>query len=109
MTISIKNIINPMKHLPDIIKKIQSKLNEIIIIGESGGGMIKIKMNGNGEILSLNIEDEILKEKKIILQDLIISAMNDAKHKREQIKTEKIKLILSEFGLPSNINFPFFL
>ena len=54
----------------------QSKLGEVIVESESGGGMIKVSMNANMEIVDFEIEDSVLKEDKEMIEDLIISALS---------------------------------
>ena len=56
------------------IESVQAELSDTIIDAESGGGMVKIKINGKLEILELNIDSEALKEDKEIIEDLVISA-----------------------------------
>lgn len=46
-------------------------------IAKSGGGMVSVKINGNAQILDINIDDELLSDKQS-LQILLISAINDA-------------------------------
>lgn len=54
----------------------QSKLGDVIVESESGGGMVKVSMNANMEIIDLKIEDSVLKEDKEMIEDLIISALS---------------------------------
>ena len=58
------------------MESVQSELSDIIVDSESGGGMVKVKINGQLEILELRIDDESLKEDKEVIEDLIISAVN---------------------------------
>lgn len=60
------------------IESVQSELEDLIIKAESGGGMVKVVANGKMEILELSIADEALEEDKELLEDLIISAINNA-------------------------------
>ena len=58
------------------IEGVQSELTDTIIDADSGGGMVRIKVNGNLELIELCIESEVLEEDKEIIEDLIISAVN---------------------------------
>ena len=69
-----KNMQSKMKETQEIIKKIQ-------IEGTSGGGTVKVQLNGDGELIKLFISPEVMKENKEILEDLIVAAHNDAKKK----------------------------
>lgn len=76
--------------IKDMMKEAQEKLAKIEVIGESGAGAVRIKMNAQNYAKEVLIDDEILKEEKIILQDLVAAAINDAAQK---IEKEKEKLV----------------
>ena len=54
-------------------------LKNVIAEGVAGGGSVKVQMNGHFELVKVDISDEILKEEKGVLEDLIIAATNNAK------------------------------
>lgn len=60
------------------IENVQNELDELQINSESGGGLVQVTINGKMELLGLNLKDEILTEEKEIIEDLIISAVNNA-------------------------------
>ena len=60
------------------MENVQNELEDIKITGESGGGLVNATVSGKMEILNLNLKDEILKEEKDLIEDLIISAVNNA-------------------------------
>ncbi len=60
------------------IENVQNELDELQINSESGGGLVQVTINGKMELLDLNLQDEILTEEKEIIEDLIISAVNNA-------------------------------
>ena len=60
------------------MENVQNELEHLKITGESGGGLVNATVNGKMEILNLNLKDEILKEEKDLIEDLIISAVNNA-------------------------------
>ena len=53
------------------IESVQAELSDTVIDVDSGGGMVRIKINGKLELLELNIDSEVLKEDKEIIEDLI--------------------------------------
>jgi DNA-binding YbaB/EbfC family protein len=59
------------------IEKVQNELDELIIEADSGGGMIKVVVNGKQQVLELTIDPDAIKEDKELLEDLIISAINN--------------------------------
>ena len=60
------------------MENVQNELEDLKITGESGGGLVNATVKGKMEILNLNLKDEILKEEKDLIEDLIISAVNNA-------------------------------
>lgn len=87
------NLASLMKNagkIQDMMKEAQEKLAKIEVIGEAGAGAVKIRMNAQNYAKDVFIDDDILKEEKIILQDLIAAAINDAAQK---IEKEKEKLV----------------
>ena len=88
-------ILDKAKELESKMKESQEKIKNINVTGISGGNLVKITLNGEGEIISLNISDQILKEDKSILEDLIKAAHNNAK---SQLKTKTSEEIFKATG-----------
>ena len=86
----LANLMKNAGKIQDMMKDAQEKLSKIEVIGESGAGAVKIKFNAQNYAKEVSIDDEILKEGKIILQDLIAAAINDGAQK---IEKEKEKLV----------------
>ncbi len=81
------NMANMLKQAQEMQKKIQdvqSELEDLIVKAESGGGMVKVTANGKMEILELSIADEAMNEDKELLEDLVISAINNAISKSQE-------------------------
>ncbi len=75
------NMAQLLKQARDVQKKIeevQNDLDELTITGDSGGGMVKVVVNGKQQLLELTIDPDAIKEDKELLEDLIISAVNNA-------------------------------
>ncbi len=93
-----------MKNILREAQKLQSKLLEelrkIKVEGSAGGGMVKIEMDGEQNVLSVKIEPQVLEEKDIaMLEDLILAALHDAKKKVTEKTQESLKSITG-FPLP---------
>ena len=78
-------ILDKAKELEKKMKESQEKIKEINAEGISGSNSIKITLDGEGEMQKIQISDEVLKEKKSIIEDLIVAAHNNAK---VQLKTK---------------------
>ena len=97
----MKNIIKKAQELQSQMEKAQQELNSIEIEGQSGGGMVTAKVNGHKEIVTLDIEPEVLKEDKEMIEDLIISAINQALKNAGTAAEEKMNSITG--GLASKM------
>ena len=81
-------------------------LKNIIVEGVAGGGAVKVEMNGNLEVTKIDISDEILKEQKAVIEDLIVAATNSAKKAVEAKTQEEMSKITGGIQLPPGFKFP---
>ena len=100
----MKNIIKKARELQNQMEKAQQELNTIEIEGQSGGGMITAKVNGHKEIITLDIDPEILNEDKEMIEDLIIAAVNQALQNAGKAAEEKMNSITG--GMAGKMKFP---
>ena len=95
------NILDKAKELEAKMKESQEKIKKIEIVGVSGGDSAKVTLNGEGEMVKLELSSEILKEEKTIIEDLIIAAHNNAKSQLKLRTTEEISKATGSFGIPN--------
>ena len=94
-------ILDKAKELEIKMKESQDKIKKIEAEGSSAGEAVKVTLNGDGEMINLYINDEILKEDKGIIQDLILAAHNNAKSSLKSKTSEEISKATNEFGIPN--------
>ena len=75
------NLISQAKKMQEKMKETQENLKKMEVEGVSGGNTVKVKLNGEGELKKITLEQTLLKEPKEIIEDLIVAAHNDAKYK----------------------------
>ena len=80
--------------------KIQKEIEELEIEGKSGGGLISVLVNGKKKVVSINIDSDALKEDKDILEDLILSAKNQALDSIDKISKEKMGQLTGGLNIP---------
>ena len=93
-------ILNKAKELESKMKESQKKIKNISVTGISGGNAIKVTLNGAGELINLDISPQILKEDKVIIEDLIKAAHTNAKQQLKSKTSEEISKATGEFGIP---------
>jgi nucleoid-associated protein EbfC len=107
-----------MKNLADIMKQVssmqskmgdmQTKLESLIITGQSGGGLVRVTMNGKGNLQSVTIDPSLMNvDEREILEDLLVAAHADAKGKVEATAAEEMKSITGGLPLPPGMKLPF--
>ena len=94
------SILNKAKELESKMKESQEIIKNIQVEGISGSNSVKIILNGENEMIKINLSDEIIKEDKIIIEDLIVAAHNNAKAELKSKTAEEISKSTSQFGIP---------
>ena len=93
-------ILEKAKELEAKMKESQEKIKKIRVEGVSGSNLVKVTLDGEGEMQKVEISDEILKEKKSIIEDLIVAAHNNAKAKLKNKTNEEISKATGGLGIP---------
>ena len=90
------------------IQEMQAELEQLTVEGQSGGGMVKVTFTAKGQMKGVFIDDSLLKtEEKEILEDLIVTAHEDARKKAEILMEEKMKSVTAGLPLPPGMKLPF--
>ena len=100
MMTDFSKILNKAKELEAKMKESQEKIKNIEVEGTSGTNSVKVKLNGDGEMIELIISPETIREEKSIIEDLIVAAHNNAKDQIKSKTSEEISKATSEFGIP---------
>tara|TARA_B100000989_G_scaffold6236_1_gene4340 strand:+ start:70 stop:387 length:318 start_codon:yes stop_codon:yes gene_type:complete len=93
-------ILNKAKELEAKMKESQENIKKIRVEGISGSNSVKITLDGEGEIIKIELSDDLLKEEKSIIEDLIIAAHNNAKTQLKSKTSEEISKATGGFGIP---------
>jgi nucleoid-associated protein EbfC len=104
---NINNLMKQAQAMQANMQKAQAEIVNIEVIGESGGGMVKITMNGRHEVKRVQIEPSVSGEDREMLEDLIAAAANDAVHKVEARVQEKMASVTAGMQLPPGMKLPF--
>ncbi|MDC1010667.1 YbaB/EbfC family nucleoid-associated protein [Candidatus Pelagibacter sp.] len=93
-------ILDKAKELESKMKESQEKIKNIQVEGRSGSNSVKVILNGENEMLKINLSDEVMKEEKVVIEDLILAAHNNAKSELKTKTSEEISKSTSELGIP---------
>jgi DNA-binding YbaB/EbfC family protein len=89
------------------MEKAQAELASLEVEGESGGGMVKVRITCKHEVRGVEIEDGVFEDDKDMLEDLVAAAFNDACRKVETTVQERMSSVTGGMQLPGGIKLPF--
>jgi DNA-binding YbaB/EbfC family protein len=104
---NIGNLMKQAQAMQANMQKAQAEIASIEVLGESGGGMVKVTMTGKHEVKRVQIEPSVAADDREMMEDLIAAAINDAVHKVEARTQEKMASITAGLQLPPGMKLPF--
>ena len=105
---NMSQLMKQAKAMQEKMAEMQKKIEETEIEGSSGGGVVKIVMNGKHEVKNLFIDPSIVNsDEKEVLEDLIIAALNDVNKKIAENTNDQLGSISGGMGLPPGLKLPF--
>ena len=86
------------------MQAMQEELGQVEVEGSSGGGLVTVRMTAKMEVKSVRIDPSLLKpDEREVLEDLLVSAQNDARRKAEAAMQEKMQALAGGLGLPPGL------
>jgi nucleoid-associated protein EbfC len=102
------NMLKEAQKLQSKMTEMQAKLNEIEMDGSAGGGMVRVTLNGKGEMRKVKIDPTLADPNEIeILEDLVVAAFNDAKARVEAHVQQEMGKLTGGLNLPAGLKLPF--
>jgi DNA-binding YbaB/EbfC family protein len=101
------NMLKQAQALQANMKKAQAELAQLEVTGESGGGMVKVTVNGHHEVKRVQIEPAVIGGDREMLEDLIGAAINDAMRRIEAASQAKMAGLMGGLQLPAGLKLPF--
>ena len=102
------NMMKQAQQLQSKMMKLQEELADKTVESSSGGGMVKVTANGRQQIISIQIEKEVVDPDDVeMLQDLVLAAINDALAKAQEMASSEMGKLTGGMGLPGGMDMPF--
>jgi DNA-binding YbaB/EbfC family protein len=101
------NLMRQAQQMQENLQKAQAELAALEVSGESGGGMVKIRMNGKHEVLRVTLDPAVAGDDRELLEDLLTAAFNDAVRKVESQSQAKFAGMMGGMQLPPGFKPPF--
>ena len=99
---NLGNLMKEAQKMQQRMQEAQEQLSKLIIDAESGGGMVKIKMNGHHYVVEVKIAATLMEEDVELMEDLVAAAVNDAVRKVEKASKEKISQLTAGLNIPTD-------
>ena len=95
------NMMKQAQQLQSKMMKLQEELAEKTVESSSGGGMVKVTANGRQQVVSIQIEQEVVDPDDVeMLQDLVMAAVNDALAKAQEMVSSEMSKLTGGFNIP---------
>jgi nucleoid-associated protein EbfC len=104
---NIGNMMKQAQAMQSNLQKAQAEIATIEVVGEAGGGMVKVTMTGQHSVKRVQLEPAVVGEDREMLEDLIAAATNDAVKKVEARIQEKMASVMGGMQLPPGFKLPF--
>ena len=107
----MKNLAGLMKQAQQMqskMEEMQTALQAMELVGEAGAGLVRVTLNGKGEMRGIRIDPKIVDPADTeMLQDLILAAHRDAKAKMEAAAAAEMQKVTGGMQLPAGLKLPF--
>ncbi|CAH8704678.1 YbaB/EbfC family nucleoid-associated protein [Paenibacillus thiaminolyticus] len=98
---NMNQMMKQVKKMQEQMLKAQEQLADKKIIGTSGGGAVTVEVNGHKKVLSITLKPEVVDPEDIeMLQDLVITAVNDALTKAEDMANDDMAKFTGGMKIP---------
>ena len=101
------DIMKQARKMQENMQRAQEEIASTEVQGEAGAGMVKVIMTGRHDVKRVEIEPSLLTSDKVMLEDLIAAAVNDANRRVEKAAQDRMSDVTSGLGLPAGFKLPF--
>jgi nucleoid-associated protein EbfC len=103
----IGNMMKQAQALQANMQKAQAEIAAMEVVGEAGGGMVKVTINGKHEAKRVQIDPSVPLDERELIEDLVAAAINDATQKLESATQQRMSSVMGGMNLPAGFKLPF--
>lgn len=107
MKSGIGNLMRQAQEMQEKMQKAQEEIASMVVVGEAGGGMVKVTMTGRHDVRRVVIDPALVDDDREMLEDLVAAAVNDAVQRVDAMTREKFSGLASGIDLPPGMKLPF--
>ena len=104
---NMNQLMQQAQRMQEDMERAQAELAAMEVVGEAGGGMVRVTMLGNRDVKAVKIDPALLGDDITMIEDLTAAAMNDASRKIEALTKEKMSGLTAGLNLPAGFKLPF--
>jgi DNA-binding YbaB/EbfC family protein len=101
------NLMKQAQQMQENMKRAQAELANVEVEGQAGSGLVKVTMTCQHQVKRISIDDSLMSEDKEMLEDLIVTALNDATRNAEATAQQRMGNLMSGLPLPPGMKLPF--
>jgi nucleoid-associated protein EbfC len=103
MNQNLGNLMKEAQKMQQRMQEAQQELSNLVVSGESGSGMVTVKMNGRHDVTEVKIKQTLMDDDVEMLEGLVAAAFNDAVRKIEKASKEKISKLTAGLNIPTDL------
>jgi len=103
---NIGQLMKQAQMMQENMRRMQEQLATVEVEGQSGAGMVRVRMNCRHEVKRVVIDPSLVGDEREMLEDLVAAAFNDAARRVEQAVSEKMSGVTAGLGLPAGFKLP---
>ncbi|MGE4617954.1 MAG: YbaB/EbfC family nucleoid-associated protein [Gammaproteobacteria bacterium] len=104
---ALGNLMKQAQKMQEEVQRVQEEIANAEVVGESGGGLVRVIMNGRHDVKSVTIDPDLMNDEKTMIEDLMAAAVNDANRRVEVLSKEKLAGVTAGIDLPAGVKLPF--
>ena len=103
---NIAGLVQQAQKMQQEMEKAKQELGRLEVIGEAGGGLVKVTMNGHHTVRQVEIDPSLMDDVEM-LEDILAAAVNDAVNRLAEANQQKMSDLTSGLSLPPGFKLPF--
>jgi len=103
----LAGLMQQAQRMQEDMKRAQDEIAQMEVTGQSGGGLVSVRMSGRHEVRSVTIDRKLFADDPEMAEDLVAAAINDAVNKIADLSQQKLGGLTAGMNLPAGFKLPF--
>ena len=95
------NLLKQAQEMQRQLDKVREELQKAVVVGTGGGGVVRVEVNGDGQVQKVHIDPEVAKSGDApMLEDLVMAALRDGIGQSQRLRKERLGAVTGGLNLP---------